>query len=152
MLRRAFAPEYLLKLKERGIKYYRQGETYLGLGIPGAMRLGKCFFWHGVSTAKHAASVNIQQFAGNVVYGHTHREDHCSLRPVSAGDIGAWCPGCLCQLQPLWQHTRPTNWTHGYGVQIVGKNGNFLHINIRIIDGTSLLMPLLNQSLRDGHP
>lgn len=143
MLRQAFAPEFLLHLKARGIRYYRQSEHYDGIRIPGAIRLGKCYFWHGVSTAKHAASVNIEQFAGNVVYGHTHREDHFSLRPVATGDIGAWSPGCLCKLQPLWCHTRPTNWTHGYAVQSVSPSGDFLHINIRIIDGRSLLVPLL---------
>lgn len=145
MLRRAFAPVFLLRLEERGISYYRQDKNYMGIIVPGAIKLGKCFFWHGTSAAKHAASVNLDQIAGNVVYGHTHREDHSSRRPVAAGDIGAWNPGCLCKLQPLWCHTRPTNWTHGYGVQLVAGNGNFLHINVRIIGGRSLMMPLLNQ-------
>lgn len=145
MLRRAFAPEFLLRLKERGIPYYRQAEHYGGVRVPGAIRLGKCFFWHGVSTARQAASVNILQFAGNVVYGHTHRDQHDSRRPIARGDIGAWCPGCLCRQQPLWQHTRPTDWTHGYGVQIVDRSGDFLHVTVRIVDGRSLLMPLLGK-------
>jgi hypothetical protein len=70
------------------------------------------------------------QFAGNVVYGHTHRAQSETRRPVARGDIGAWNPGCLCQQQPLWQHTRPTDWTLGYGVQIVDSRGGFLHINV----------------------
>jgi predicted phosphodiesterase len=142
MLRKAFAPEYQLHLAERGITYYRQATSYMGLRIPGAIQLGKCFFWHGVSTAKHAASVNLHQFSGNVVYGHTHREDSSSRRPVNIGDIRAWNPGCLCQLQPLWCHTRPTDWNHGYGVQSVLPSGEFLHINVPIIEGRSLLMPI----------
>lgn len=145
MLRQAFAPEYLLHLKQRGIRYYRQAEHYDGVRVPGAIRLDNCFFWHGVSAAKQAASVNITQFGGNVVYGHTHRTQADSRRPVAKGDIGAWCPGCLCKQQPLWQHTRPTDWTLGYGVQIVDSRGDFLHINVGIVDGRSLLMPLLNQ-------
>jgi len=142
-LRKVFAPEFRLNLVARGIKYYRQAEHYHGLSVPGAIRLGKCHFWHGTSTAKHAASVNVAQVGGNVVYFHTHREDATSLRPVATGDIGAWNPGCLCQLQPLWCHTRPTNWTHGYGLQLVGRSGRFLHVNVRIVKGASLLLPLL---------
>jgi predicted phosphodiesterase len=143
MLRRALVPEYLLRLKDRGITYYRQSEHYHGVRVPGAIRLGKCFFWHGVSTARHAAAVNVSQFAGNVVYGHTHRMDSSPTRPVAVGEISAWNPGCLCKLQPLWQHTRPTNWTHGYALQLVSTSGQFLHINIPIIEGKSLLGPLL---------
>lgn len=143
MLRRAFAPEFLLHLQARGIRYYRQAEHYDGLAVPGAIRLGKCHFWHGTSTAKNAAAVNVQQVGGNVVYFHTHREDATSLRPVATGDIGAWNPGCLCKQQPLWCHARPTNWTHGFGVQLVQRSGLFLHINVRIVDGKSLLLPLV---------
>jgi hypothetical protein len=40
MLRRAFAPEFLLHLKARGIRYYRQSEHYHGLIVPGRIRLG----------------------------------------------------------------------------------------------------------------
>lgn len=112
LLRRAFAPEFLLHLGRRGIRYYRQSAFHINQ-VPGTIKLGKCYFWHGTSTAKHAASRNLEQIGGNVVYGHTHREDHAARRPVHVGDIGAWCPGCLCQSQPLWQHTRPTDWTHG---------------------------------------
>lgn len=141
MLRRFLAPEYMLRLKERGITYYRQSEHYMGINIPGAIRLGKCFFWHSVSTAKQAAAVNLRQFAANVVYFHTHREDFASGVPVGKGDIGAWNFGCLCKRQPLWQHTRPTDWTTGYGVQCVSPKQNFLTIPARIVDGQSLLIP-----------
>lgn len=138
-LRRAFAPEFLLRLKERGIPYYRQGEFYDELPIPGTIRKGKCYFFHGSSTAKQATTVTLNSFAGNVVFGHTHREQSSSARPVHAGQIKAWNPGCLCELQPLWQHTNPTSWTHGFAVQLAAKSGEFLHLNIPIIGGRSLL-------------
>ena len=143
-LRRQFAPEYQLKLAARGFKYYRQAETY-NLGVPGAVRLGKCSFWHGTSTAKHAAAVNAAIFGGNVVYGHTHRRDYSAARPVAGGEYMAASPGCLCQLQPLWRHTAPTSWTHGYGVQLVSRSGNFLHVNVPIVGGVSLLLSLLER-------
>ncbi len=145
MLRRAFAPEFLLKLEQRGIKYYRQSMHYQGIRIPGAIKLGKCFFWHSVSSAKDSASVNLRQFGANVVFGHIHREQSASGVPVGLGDIGAWCPGSLTLQQPLWQHTRPTDWTLGFGVQFQARSQNFLHINSRIVKGQSLLLPLLNK-------
>ena len=138
-LRRAFAPEFLLKLAERGIAYYRQGEFYDDLPLPGTIRKGKCYFFHGSSTSKQATTTTLNSFAGNVVFGHTHREQSSSARPVHAGQIKAWNPGCLCELQPLWQHTNPTSWTHGFAVQLAARSGEFLHLNIPIIGGKSLL-------------
>jgi UDP-2,3-diacylglucosamine pyrophosphatase LpxH len=142
MLRRAFAPEFLLRLKERRITYYRQSEFYDDLSVPGTIKLGKCFFWHGTSAAKHTTAANIAKVAGNICFGHVHRAQSLAIRPVATGEIGAWCPGCLCELAPLWQHTNPNDWTHGYAVQLVARSEKFLHLNIPIIDGESLLMPL----------
>ena len=142
MLRRAFAPEFKLNLRERGIRYYRRSQRY-GTSLHGTIKLGKCHFTHGTSTAKMAASVMSSQFGANVVFGHTHRADAYIATPVGLGTIGAWNPGCLCKLQPLWQHARPTSWTHGYAVQIVARSGNFLHINVPIAGGVSLLNGLL---------
>ena len=138
-LRRAFAPEFLLKLKERGISYYRQGEYYDGLQLPGTIKRGRCYFTHGSSTSKQATTTMLSLFGGNIVFGHTHREQSSSARPVHSGTIKGWNPGCLCELQPLWCHTFPTSWTHGFAVQSVARSGEFLHLNIPIIDGKSLL-------------
>jgi predicted phosphodiesterase len=138
-LRRAFAPEFLLKLKDRGIPYYRQGECYDGLSLQGTIRRGKCYFTHGSSTSKQATTTMLQSFAGNIVFGHTHREQSSSARPVHTGQIKSWNPGCLCELQPLWCHTQPTAWSHGHAIQLVARSGEFLHLNIPIIKGKSLL-------------
>jgi hypothetical protein len=85
----------------------------------------------------------LSDFGSNVVFGHVHTADSAFDRKVSDGEIGAHCPGSLCRQQPLWMHTNPTNWTHGYGIQIVGEDGGFLHINIPIIEGRSYLSPLI---------
>jgi predicted phosphodiesterase len=142
-LRRLLAPEFRLKLKEREIAYYRQGEFYDGLPVPGVIKRGKCFFFHGVSTAKNAVGATVDKIAGNCVFGHTHRAQSNIVRRISSGIIGAWNPGCLCQLQPLWQHTAPTDWSHGYAVQLVATSGAFLHLNIPIIEGESHFAALL---------
>jgi predicted phosphodiesterase len=139
MLRKCFAPEFRLKLKERGISYIRQGQFYQGLSVPGTLKLGSCFFTHGISTAKHAAAVHVARFAGNIVYGHTHRADYTPTRLVNVGLVAAWSPGCLCELQPLWQHTKPTDWNHGYAIQLVRQDGKFQHIQVAISGGHSLL-------------
>jgi hypothetical protein len=95
-------------------------------------------------TGKHAAHSHLGKFGGNVVFGHTHRTDSMLVRTIKEGTIGAWNPGCLCRLQPLWMHTQPTDWSHGYHVQIVEPSGKFLPINIPIIDGWSGFDVLLN--------
>lgn len=142
-LRKMFSTDSVLSLEKRGIRWIRQGVFYDGLSVPSTIRKGHCHFTHGSSTAQHSASVHVRKFGGNVVYGHTHRADSFVIRTVKEGSIGAWCPGCLCILQPLWQHTNPTEWTHGYGLQLVNPDGTFLHINVPIIDSRSYLQPLV---------
>lgn len=142
-LRQLYSPEFRLRLAERGISYFRQGMFYDGLSVPGVIRRGKCFFFHGVSTAKNAVAATQDRIGGNCVFGHTHRAQSELVRRVGTGIVGSWNPGCLCELQPLWQHTAPTNWTHGYAVQLVGPDGGFLHLNIPILAGETHLGSLL---------
>lgn len=134
-LRQLYAPEFRLDLAARGIPYYRQGVFYDGLSVPGVIKRGKCFFFHGISTAKNSVGATLDRIGGNCVFGHIHRAQSAIARMVGSGVIGSWSPGCLCELQPLWQHTAPTNWTHGYAVQLVAKSGEFLHLNIPIVGG-----------------
>ena len=134
-----YGPAAVLKLKDRGIKYYKRSVHYNGLSIPGAIRLGKCHFVHGVSHSKHATAQHLAAFGSNVVHGHTHRSQSAVERTVSSDGFGAWCPGTLAKLQPLYKHTTPTTWTHGYGVQFVAASGRFLHINVPIWKGESML-------------
>lgn len=134
-----FCVDSLLSLEKRGIREVKQGVRYDNLPIPATVKRGSCHFTHGISTAKHAAAVHVSKFGGNVVYGHTHRADSYTIRTVTQGVIGGWSPGCLCELQPLWRHTSYTDWSHGYGVQIVHEDGSFLHLNVPIIDGVSYM-------------
>ena len=136
-LRQLYAPEYRLGLAARGITYFRESVHYDGLPVPGVIKRGKCYFMHGMSTAKAAVSATLSKIGGNIVFAHTHRAQSEIVRLVGAGVIGGWNPGCLCELQPLWQHTSPTDWTHGYGVQLISPSGAFLHLNVPIIDGKS---------------
>jgi len=144
-LRRQHSAPSVLHLKKRGISFFEQGKFYDGLSIPATIRRGKCAFTHGEKSGRHATAATLSDFGCNVVHGHTHRADSASSSTVDHGEIVGWCPGALCRRQPLWNHTRPTKWTHGYGLQILMKNESFLHINVPIIDGRSFLEPLLSR-------
>lgn len=125
-------PAAALKLKDRGIAYYRRSVFYQGLAIPGCIRLGKCFFVHGISHAKYADDVHLKRFGASVVFGHVHRSMGRVERTVTSGGHGAWCPGTLAKLQPLYKHTQPSDWSHGYAVQDILTSGHFEHTNVPI--------------------
>jgi len=141
-MRDGIDPEARLQLKRRGIRYYRSDKQYMGLSIPGTIKLGRCYFAHGFRAGKHATSAHLDDFGAPIVHGHTHRSQSVIRRTAASGEIGAWCPGTLAQLQPLYLHTGVSSWTHGYGVQFVSQSGRFLHINVPIVSGQSMLRPL----------
>jgi len=133
-------PVGVLHLKKRGIKYFRQGETYMGLTIPGTIKLGKCYFTHGFSVARHSAFTHLLRVGDNVVFGHTHSVQTMVERTVSSKGQGAWSYGTLAKLQPLYKHTNPTSWVHAYGLQFVHQDsGTFVSIPIPIVGNKSLL-------------
>lgn len=149
-LLQTFGPEAVLKLADRGIRYYRRAEHYTFNGeqvsIPGTIRLGKVFFTHGIAHSKSAAQVHVERFGANVVFGHVHRSQSVVERSVTSDARGAWCPGTLAKLQPLYRHTAPSNWTHGFAIQFINASGSFLHLNIPIFRGTSMLGELLERA------
>lgn len=138
-LRQKIAPEYVLALKQRGIPYHRCQDSHDGLTERGVIRRGRCFYTHGFSTAKHAATVHVDRAAGCIIYAHTHRADYSPSRTIANGLVAAWCPGCLSQLQPYWKHNTPTTWTHGYIVQFIDSDGYFQTMQIPIDNGKSFL-------------
>jgi predicted phosphodiesterase len=135
----------VLHLAQRNFSVYLRGQKYHDLDESGIIKLGHCYFMHGASTAKHAAAAMVSKFAGNVVYGHTHRADEYTAKLVHVGIVKAWCPGCLCKISPLWMDTNITNWSHGYALQLVQADGSFLHITVPIIKGVSYLKPLMER-------
>lgn len=139
------SPYKMLKLKERGIRYYESSKLHGNLSVPGVIRLGKCLFTHGSRAGKHATSAMLDDFGTNVVHGHTHRAQSIIRRTVANGEIGAWCPGTVAKLQPLYLHTSVSSWSHGYAVQFVNKSGRFFHVQVPIVDGESMLEPLIKE-------
>lgn len=135
----ALGPVKALALRDRGIRYYRRSKMYHGVTVPGTIKLGKCYFTHGIGHGTHAAATHLARFGASVVFGHVHRSQSVVNRTVKAEGHGAWSVGCLTKLAPLYMHTTPTNWTHGFGVQFVAKSGLFLHVSVPIVKGKSLL-------------
>lgn len=142
-----FSVDRVLHLEKRGIALFRQGVFYDGCRVPGTIERDNSHFTHGQFTGKHASYQHLQKYNANIWYGHTHRMDMSVKRTVASGPIGAWNPGCLCVLQPLWMHQNCTDWIHGYGIQLVQKGVGHLNLQIPIIDGVSYLAPLLDRGV-----
>lgn len=142
ILLKALEPQYLLHLADRGIDYIHTLGTKHNRGdTRNALELGKCLFLHGFSHAKHATATTVDALGKNAVVGHIHRRQSYT-RTTHDSEISCWCPGCLCELRPYYMHARPSGHAHGYGLQIVQKSGEFLHINVPIIGGKSYLSAL----------
>lgn len=133
------SPYVLLRMKERGINFYDRSDYSVPGLPPGWIKLGKIFFVHELGGGKNAASAAVGRTAGNVVFAHTHQEDSSTMVLPGVGLVKAWNPGCLCSRIPLWRHSNPTGWSHGYAVQFVTKGEEFLHVNIPIWEGKSLV-------------
>ena len=147
LLRRTFCAEHVLKVAERGIKYYHQGKTHGECDVPGWIKLDKMYFVHKISNARDAADVAMAKAGGNICYFDTHRASFKPKNVPGLGLISAWNPGCLCKRQPLYAHTRPTEWTHGYLIRFISrKTGAFQMINVTINDGVSYAGMLLKGS------
>ena len=131
-----------LNLAARGIHYYPRDYIQPGLRTRGCIKLGPCYFVHDVSIAANCTDVALNKYAASVMFGDTHRIK-VSVARKAEQDLIAATNGCLSVHQPLWQETNVTEWSHGYGVQIVTNDGRFLHIVVPIIEGRSLLGPLL---------
>lgn len=144
-LSKRFSVPIVLHLEQRRIDYFSTGEYYDGLAIPGAIKRGKGCYVHGISHADNAAKVHLSEFGCCVVFAHIHRKQSYSKTTVHAGDIAAWCDGCLCQRRPYYMHPRKTNWQHGYGLEMAWESGEFLHLTVPIIDGKSFLGPLFDE-------
>ncbi len=136
-------PAAALDLKRRGIRYVARQDFTAGCSIPGTIKLSvngtAIYYTHGISAAKHATAVHLSRFGANVVHGHTHRAQSTHGRTVEKGVIGAWCPGTLAKLQPLYMHTNPTDWSHGYALEVISSSGRFVHWNVPLVRGEPML-------------
>jgi hypothetical protein len=139
------SPRALLRLKERGIAYYRRSEIYCD-GLPrGWIKLDKMFYTHSLTYSKNAARDAAQKTAGNVTYFCTHREDSATVVYPGIGIIKAMNPGCLSLMQPVWKNSDPTSWSQGYQIEYISQSGNFQAIHVPIWKGESLAVAMVDR-------
>lgn len=132
-LRRIFCAQSVLSLEKRGIKFYEQGKCHMGLDVPGWIRLDKVYFTHRLSGARDAAEQALNKTASNVIFFDSHQACYKPLHKLGTGLISAFNPGCMCKRQPMYMHTNPSRWTHGYCVRFISrKTGNFCTIPVAI--------------------
>ncbi len=125
-LKKDWAPENLLRLKDRGWKYHKYGKY-----IPfGKLRLYHGGHYTGVNhTRAHALNLS-----ASVMYGHTHDAMTYRLQKLG-GYHGAWSIGCISDMDKPFLKGRPTNWSHAFAIVHVEKGGKF-HVNVvDIVDG-----------------
>lgn len=138
-----YGVEASLHLKRRGIKYIKRSEFYGGVSIPGTLRLTvngvDVFTTHGISCSKNATAVHLAKFGANVVHGHTHRAAMVFGRTVVKSAIMAASPGTLAQIQPLYLHTNPSDWSLGYDFELISSSGLFIHQHVPLVKGQSML-------------
>lgn len=144
-LRDAFSPKAMLRLNDRGIKYYRRTEIYED-GLPrGWIKLGKMHFTHELGGGKNAARDAAVKTGANVMFFHTHRTDAATVVFPGIGLVKAFNPGCLCMCQPVWRHSDPTSWSQGYAVEVISASGHFQYIHVPIWKGESLAVAMLSR-------
>lgn len=125
-LKKDWAPENLLGLKEKGWKYHKYGAY-----VP----FGKLNLYHGGHyTGVNHARAHALNLSASVMYGHTHDAQSAKIQKLG-GYHGAWSIGCLCKMNKPFLKGRPTNWQHGFAIVYLERNGNF-HVNyIDIVNG-----------------
>lgn len=125
-LRKDWAPENLLRLKERGWKYHKYGKY-----IP----FGKLHLYHGGHyTGVNHARAHALNLSASVMYGHTHDATTYRLQKLG-GYHAAWSIGCISQMDKPFLKGRPTNWSHAFAIVHIQKNGKFQVEVIDIVDG-----------------
>jgi len=140
-----WSPGALLQLKERGIEYYDRHRVHEDGMPPGWIKWGRIFYTHELAGGKNAARSSLLQTAANVVYFHTHAFDEAAINFPGVGLVKAWNSGCLCERQPVWRHSNPTGWNHGYGLEFIEPSGEFLRIHVPISDGHSFAGTMLDK-------
>lgn len=138
------APAAKLRLADRGIKYFKISEFHHGLSTRGMIKLGKCYYTHGNKINTHATASHLAAVSACVVHGHTHRSAQASNRTVTSDAILGWCPGTLSTLAPMWRHNDFSSWTHGWALEAFEPSGRFVHVNVPLVKGMSLVKILLD--------
>ena len=123
----------VVKLKERGYKYYEMGKY---------LKIGKLYFYHGHHFASvHHAKNHLQKLGCNIMYGHHHDLQQHSMTHMD-GVKSAWSIGCLKDMsdeENQWLGNRKHNWSHAFAIVDFYDKGLFTVHVIQIINGKTSL-------------
>lgn len=147
LLLRSIAPDKVMNLAKRGIKWWSRGDCHHDSVQGGTIKLGKCYFTHPSSSSKHMAAKMVEGLGANVVFGHTHRADFFTTSNIKGDQWAAWSPGCMCVTRKYWHHTNNFKHNQGYHIQLVNQDETFLGINVPIDKGRSYLSSLLDRKV-----
>ncbi len=115
-------------LKARGIKFYRL--------VDRPLKIGKLCFIHGWYWNKYCTSKTLDEYAGNIIFGHIHRmQTYSRVLMAKNEEIQAWSLSCLSDKEPDYRKGQPTGWTNGFAVVYMRDNGTFNLYPINIIKG-----------------
>lgn len=134
------APE-LLGMKEFQIPAVLQFsnvgiEDYVGEKRP--IRLGLLNVLHGheyrfaISNPVNAARGLYLRAKAHALCGHFHQRSEHSEKSVEQSKIATWSTGCLCEMHP--EYGPLNNWSHGFAIVDVDKEGKF-NVQNRMISG-----------------
>ena len=98
--------------------------------------------FHGWSYSKNVAETHLNYLMSvSGIFGHVHHQQSAVRRnKVTDKLIKAWTPGCLSQLQPLWNTQQPTDWVHGFSIIYVKNDlSQWFEYTVTIENGVCVL-------------
>lgn len=129
-LRKDYAPENILRLKQRGYQHHKYGQY---------LRLGKLAFYHGGHyTGVDHARKHVMNLGHSVMYGHYHDSQVAKVATLDSYH-GAWSIGCIAKLRKPFLKGRPTNWSHNFAIVHFLEKGKFLVEVIEIYEGRCMV-------------
>jgi len=137
-LMKLFGPEVLTYTEQRGFRYHKRNVIHQDGLTRGWIERGNMLIVHELKTGANAARSGMLKTASNVTAFHTHRHDRSSTVYPKHGLVTSFTVPCLCEMQPMWKHTDPSEWMQGYDVDFITKQGNFLRVSVPIWRGKSL--------------
>jgi len=136
-----FDPKPALQLEERGYTTYED--------LNHIEKLGKLALTHGMYTPQNYVKKHIDEFKGNVMFGHLHSPRmRCETAIGHEISMVGYCLGCLCHKNPEYMKNRPNKWAHGFAIIYLFDDGKTFDVDIkRIVKGKFIF----NNKLYDGN-
>jgi hypothetical protein len=128
-LKGAYRPEKLMKLADRGWKYFPHGRW---------VKYGKLYLNHGTHAkgVNHPRSSLISAGGASIMYGHVHDCQSYAMRSIG-GIHKAWSIGCLAKMDKPFLRGDLSNWQHAFAILHVHRSGNFTVEIVEIHDGVA---------------